>query len=469
MLIGLLATFAAYLMLAPGVQSALPQRLRAGSLWPIAERIGFIRIAYFTIYGSRVYRFSRLRRQAGRACAVCAILHLLSSSVAWSDSGTGNLLLDCSSKGTCQKREFLDKRDRTRKGHFDPRRNTSTGLSAHQQGVRSQVINHHQAQLRPLSRGRTATLGGGLPIGASAPPQGAFASLANQLREAKIGADSHEFYYRDTQGYSTLKSEAALNLWVSKFEFSLLNRRADAWGPTGYRHLEEVLSSVSTNLSENASIAGALGAASIAGSQLRLVGNLHSTVEVDHTWITAAIFRDTVNTTAETIGYRIVQNSAGIDVQRNLFHGLADHLKYDYSTFSDSNHANQLQNTLGYSLNLGPIVDSVGYRFGFADFARVTNHGYFTPQGLTSHELVEAAVFKRESYYAAAEVALGHRSFTTAGYPSSDLIASGNLSLGMFPTKHTFVEIRAEGGNYQVGLPSAWSYFMLGLNTSYVF
>jgi hypothetical protein len=258
-------------------------------------------------------------------------------------------------------------------------------------------------------------------------------------------------------------------LWVSNLEFSLINRRADAWGPAGYQHLEEELLGISTNLSETATIAGGLGGASIAGSQLRLVGNLHSRLELAHTWITASILRDTVNTTAETIGNRIVLNSAGIDLQRNLYRGLGGHIDYNYSTFSDGNHANQFESSLGYSLVLGPVVDTVGYRFRLADFARVTNHGYFTPQDLTSDEAVNSLVFKRERYYAAAEVALGHRAFTTNDYPSSDFIASGNFSLGVFPTRHTFVELRAEGGNYQVGLSSPWSYFMLGLNSTYVF
>jgi len=396
-------------------------------------------------------------------------------SYAEPDSGTGNLLLGCSAKGTCQKRAFFRSPDKARPGRF-PLRHDAPESSLTGKDLPTRI--HYHSRHQPGSPARDLKTGAPATSARLERPfaqgwtgaRGVVASVQSGLRDAKVDVDSHEFYYRDTQRFSTLKSEAAFNLWVSKFEFSLINRRADAWGPTtGYHNVEEGLLGVSTNLSEQAYIGGGLGGASIAGSQLRLVGNLHSTVELDHTWITTSIFRDTVNTTAETIGYRIVQNSAGIDIRRNLFRGLADHLNYYYSTFSDGNHANQLEDTLGYSLNLGPLVDTIGYRFRFADFGRVTNHGYFTPQGLTSHEIMEAVVFKRERYYAAGEVALGHRSYTTDGYPSSDFTAAGNLSLGVFPTKNTFVEMRAEGGNYQVGLPSAWSYFMFGLNSSYVF
>jgi cellulose synthase/poly-beta-1,6-N-acetylglucosamine synthase-like glycosyltransferase len=59
-LIGLVATFAAYLMLSLDVQSVLAERLRAGYLGPIAEQVCFILIVYFIIYGNLVYHFSRL-------------------------------------------------------------------------------------------------------------------------------------------------------------------------------------------------------------------------------------------------------------------------------------------------------------------------------------------------------------------------------------------------------------------------
>jgi hypothetical protein len=70
-LIGLMATFAAFLMLSRDVQSVLIERLRAGYLKPVAEQICFILIVYFIIYGNLVYHFSRLghwRRQS-RHCA----------------------------------------------------------------------------------------------------------------------------------------------------------------------------------------------------------------------------------------------------------------------------------------------------------------------------------------------------------------------------------------------------------------
>jgi cellulose synthase/poly-beta-1,6-N-acetylglucosamine synthase-like glycosyltransferase len=71
-LVGLVATFGAYLMLTLDVQSVLAERLRAGHLAPIAEQVCFILIVYFIIYGNLVYHFSRLghwRRQAGHCAA----------------------------------------------------------------------------------------------------------------------------------------------------------------------------------------------------------------------------------------------------------------------------------------------------------------------------------------------------------------------------------------------------------------
>ncbi len=74
-LVGLIATFGAYLMLSLDVQSVLAERLRAGHLGPILEQICFILIVYFIIYGNLVYHFSRLghwKRQASHKAAARA-------------------------------------------------------------------------------------------------------------------------------------------------------------------------------------------------------------------------------------------------------------------------------------------------------------------------------------------------------------------------------------------------------------
>jgi cellulose synthase (UDP-forming) len=66
-LIGLVATFAACLMLSRDVDSVLAERVRAGHLGSIAEQVCFILIVYFIIYGNVVYHLSRLghwKRQA---------------------------------------------------------------------------------------------------------------------------------------------------------------------------------------------------------------------------------------------------------------------------------------------------------------------------------------------------------------------------------------------------------------------
>jgi len=48
----------------------------------------------------------------------CVIIQLCLPSYAEPDSGTGNLLLGCSAKGTCQKRAFFRSPDKARPGRF---------------------------------------------------------------------------------------------------------------------------------------------------------------------------------------------------------------------------------------------------------------------------------------------------------------------------------------------------------------
>jgi cellulose synthase (UDP-forming) len=70
--IGIIATYAAFLMFATDVASVLRQRLHAGHVAPIAEQICFILIVYFIVYGSVVYHVSRLghwKRLAGHSRA----------------------------------------------------------------------------------------------------------------------------------------------------------------------------------------------------------------------------------------------------------------------------------------------------------------------------------------------------------------------------------------------------------------
>ncbi len=289
------------------------------------------------------------------------------------------------------------------------------------------------------------------------------------LQETKTGVMTEPQYYRDTDGYSTFKTKTSFRLWAPNLEIDLTERSADAWGPVGHRQLDEGLLGFATRLSETVSISGAMGGAYITDHSDRLIGNFNTTFELARAWVSGSFFRDVVDTTAQTIGNRIVETGASFSLQRKLFHGLTAHIDYNYSDFSDSNHANRLQTVASYPLDLGPIADTIGYRFRFADFARATSNGYFTPAGLTSHEAVNDIAFTRPGYYAAAEVALGHRSFDNNGTPNSDFTATGSLSAGVTPTKSTWIEVRAEGGNYEVGLRSPWSYFMAGLKASYVF
>ncbi len=82
-LIGLVATFGAFLMFSLDVQSVLAERLRAGYLEPIAEQVCFILIVYFIIYGNLVYHFSRLghwHRQASHRAASRAEIEAIHDS-----------------------------------------------------------------------------------------------------------------------------------------------------------------------------------------------------------------------------------------------------------------------------------------------------------------------------------------------------------------------------------------------------
>jgi hypothetical protein len=293
--------------------------------------------------------------------------------------------------------------------------------------------------------------------------------LMHLLKETKSSVDLEPQYYRDTVGNSTFKLKSDLAISVANFKLNLTSRHADARGSVGYRQSDEVLLGFSSNPRETIWVGGGIGSAFINHHSGSFIGNFATAFELQHTWVTASASRDVVDTTAETIASRILETNFLFSARRNLFHGVMAQIDYHFEEFSDFNHANELQPALSYLVHLGPVDDTIGYRFHFVDFARVTSHGYATPAGLIENDGFSQIAFSREHFFANAEVSAGRRSFSTNGYPSSDLIVAGNLRAGISLTERLKLELQSEGGDYQVGLPAPWRYFMIGLKTSYAF
>jgi hypothetical protein len=77
--------------------------------------------------------------------------------------------------------------------------------------------------------------------------------------------------------------------------------------------------------------------------------------------------------------------------------------------------------------------------------------------------------FDKRRYYANLDFFAGHQSDRLGATPASDFIGGGDGTFGVRFSKHTSVELYAEGGNFALGSTGGWSYFTTSVQLNYAF
>jgi hypothetical protein len=160
--------------------------------------------------------------------------------------------------------------------------------------------------------------------------------------------------------------------------------------------------------------------------------------------------------------------NAGFYITQPLTDRLSTHAGYRYRSFSDGNHANDLQLVTQYAVVLAPRI-TIGHRFRLLDFHKQSGSGYFDPNNYIANRAFTSLYYENRFFYTYMEGYIGYQTFRRDRIANDDLIHGGSGSVGVKPIANLAIEVNAEGGNFAAGATSGFDYFIIGPRITYRF
>jgi len=182
-----------------------------------------------------------------------------------------------------------------------------------------------------------------------------------------------------------------------------------------------------------------------------------------------SLSREMMTDTAALIENRIVRTGGAISLGQNITQRLSLSESYAHTSFSDSNHSDNILIGARYALTLASPRIAAGYRFRSWNFERQSNGGYFDPNNFTSHQIYLSLYAEQGGWYASLEPYAGLQSFTRNDEYSSHSFYGAVASTGWTIKKCTAFEINGEGGNYAGGTASGFNYYQVGFRLKVYF
>jgi len=165
--------------------------------------------------------------------------------------------------------------------------------------------------------------------------------------------------------------------------------------------------------------------------------------------------------TAELIENHIGMTNAGLYISQPLTERFSVYGGYNYKSFSDGNHANDLQLTSQYAIYLAPKI-MIGHRFRFLDFHNQSQSGFFDPNNYIANRAFASIFYENKLLYTYFDGFVGYETFRRNGVGSNNFIHGGTGSLGVKPMTNLAIEMNVEGGNFSAGSTSGFNYFIVG-------
>ncbi len=282
--------------------------------------------------------------------------------------------------------------------------------------------------------------------------------------------DGRYNYYRDSDKNRLDRYSLAATYWAGNQKLGFDYRHTEASDASRDNRAEDVTVKVYSRLTDLFSAGAGLGFTQLNHRHTSTfpTGHLRVDARVLNGTVGATVGRETLSDTAELIENRIRMTSAGINLKQNLTERVMVDGRYNYKSFSDGNHANDLQWTTQYAVDLKPRI-VIGHRFRLLDFHKQSGSGFFDPNNYLSNRGFASVYFESPLYYAYLEGFLGHQTFRRNGVASDDFIHGGSGSIGIKPWANFSFEINAEGGNFAAGSTSGFNYFIVGPRAVYRF
>ena len=289
-------------------------------------------------------------------------------------------------------------------------------------------------------------------------------------RETRPALDARYNYYTDSDRNRLHRYSLAGTVWLGNQRYGLDYRHTDAEDRTRDNRGDDFLVSVYSRLTDRFFAGAGLG--------FTQLGDGHaSNFPTGHFRIDAKLFagsaganvtREVLTDTAELIENRIRMTNAGFYITQPLTDRLSTHAGYRYRSFSDGNHANDLQLVTQYAVVLAPRI-TIGHRFRLLDFHKQSGSGYFDPNNYIANRAFTSLYYENRFFYTYMEGYIGYQTFRRDRIANDDLIHGGSGSVGVKPIANLAIEVNAEGGNFAAGATSGFDYFIIGPRITYRF
>jgi thioredoxin-like negative regulator of GroEL len=290
----------------------------------------------------------------------------------------------------------------------------------------------------------------------------------NQETGPTIEARYNHYHDSDRNNYD--RYSLAGDFWNENQKYGLSFRHTDAQDPTRNNRAEDILFRIYSRLTDTVGAGAGIGFTQLDDHHTTNfpTGFVRFDTRLFGGSVGANLTHEVLSDTAELIENRIRMTNVGLYLSQPLTERFSVYGGYNYKTFSDGNHANDLQLTSQYAIYLTPRI-VIGDRFRFLDYLEQSHSGYFDPNNYIANRVFSSIYYEHRFFYTYLEGYLGYQSFRRDGASTKEFIHGGSGSLGVKPMSNLAIEVNVEGGNFAAGSVAGFNYFIIGPRVLFTF
>ena len=289
-------------------------------------------------------------------------------------------------------------------------------------------------------------------------------------RETRPTVETRYSYYQDSDKNRLDRYSLNGNFWLENQKYGLSYRHTDTSDPSRDNRAEDLLFKVYSRLTDRFGAGAGIGFTQLVDRHTSNfpIGHLRVDAKLLGGTAGANLTREVLSDTAELIENRIRMTAVGLYLSQPVTERFSLSGNYNYKSFSDGNHANDLQLVSQYAIYLTPRI-VIGHRFRLLDFQKQSRSGFFDPNNYIANRAFSSVYYENQTFYTYLEGYIGYETFRRNGVASDNIIHGGSGSLGVKPTTNLAIEVNVEGGNFAAGSASGFNYFIIGPRFSYRF
>jgi tetratricopeptide (TPR) repeat protein len=289
-------------------------------------------------------------------------------------------------------------------------------------------------------------------------------------RDSRPLLDARYNYFWDSDRNKLNRYSLEGSFWLGNQKYGLSFRHTDAGDPTRNNRAEDVLVKVYSRLTDTFAAGAGIGFTQVADRHTSHfpTGHLRVDAKLFAGSAGANVTREVLSDTAELVENRIRMTNVGLYITQPLTDRFSVHGGYHYKSFSDGNHANDLQWVSQYAIYHAPRI-VVGHRFRLLDFHKQSQSGFFDPNNYLANRAFASIYYESRLLYLYSEGYVGYQTFRRNRIANDDIIHGGSSSLGIKPIANLAIEVNVEGGNFAAGSTSGFDYFIIGPRILYRF